>query len=93
MWIPFLPIKLWWLPTSEDREKWRKEDIDFSKKDLPIELDKFLESTSKYDMAMSKLTATFTDEQKKLFLEARVCASDASFHNNRYKNCLNTINQ
>lgn len=80
MFSRFIP---YWLPTEEDRVKWKKEDREFAKRDLPIEWDNFARENKKYSDCMKKLESTFTHEQMKLWLEARVAGSNCSFAKNR----------
>jgi hypothetical protein len=37
-----------WLPTQDDVEKWRKEEKEFAKRDLPIEWENFSRENKKY---------------------------------------------
>lgn len=80
MFSRFIPS---WLPTEEDREKWRKEDKEFAKRDLPIEWDNFSRENKNYWEYMKKLESTFTDEQMKLWISAKVAWSNCSFAKNR----------
>lgn len=91
MWIPFFDKRLSWLPTYEDRAKYRKQNVEFAKRDMPLEFDEFQKENTKYNKLMKELEGTFSDEQMELYLQARVSWTNASFHWNRYKNCEKTI--
>lgn len=78
-----------WLPTQDDVEKWRKEEKEFAKRDLPIEWENFSRENKKYWDCMKELEASFTHEQMKLCLNAKVTWSNCSFAKNRI-DILNT---
>jgi len=77
------PITLPWLPTSEDREKWLKEDKQRANAQYPIEFSKMIEESNLSTEYLLKLEETFTKEQKELYLKAKLHAQNSVFHSGR----------
>lgn len=77
------PITLPWLPTSEDRAKWRKEDKQRANEQYPIEFAKMIQESELSAKYLSELEATFSREQRELYLKAKYHAQKSVLHKGR----------
>jgi len=80
MWFP---IKLWWLPTDEDRANYQKERKDLWRAELPQINTKLIEATVNSGNALNRLEKTFNKEQWEIYLEAKRWSQEAVFQNGR----------